>query len=317
MSSYPASIPRCQHLKINGTQCGSPALRRNHFCYFHKNWQETRIVLNANRARRARAILDLPVLEDANSVQVSLMQVMRLILSGQLDSKTAGLLLYALQTASSNLSRINFEPTVKTRVVIDPRTVDQTPLGEDPWSREDFEEEEYEEEDQDEAVQAAAPGDVDQEAITEEQIPQIQAVAESSEEAAKRRKNAAHGVSRGEKWGTDKPQRGERLALTHTPPAMRQLPNQGKTDATVVSLSGVATLAANLDQQVSRPIQPKALAGGHNRGRAIFRHNGRTRVLSSGLKGIPIANCGPDFLPSKKNRSALPIKAALGSSRAV
>lgn len=120
MSSYPASIPRCQHLKINGTQCGSPALRRNHFCYFHKNRHETRIVLNANRARRARAILDLPVLEDANSVQVSLMQVMRLILGGQLDSKTAGLLLYALQTASSNLSRINFEPTVKTRVVIDP-----------------------------------------------------------------------------------------------------------------------------------------------------------------------------------------------------
>ncbi len=177
MSSYPASIPRCQHLKINGTQCGSPALRRNHFCYFHKNWQETRIVLNANRARRARAILDLPVLEDANSVQVSLMQVMRLILSGQLDSKTAGLLLYALQTASSNLSRINFEPTVKTRVVIDPRTVDQTPLGEDPWCREDFEEEEYEEEDQDEAAKtlATAPEDLDEEAG--ETIAQIHGVA--------------------------------------------------------------------------------------------------------------------------------------------
>ena len=90
MSIYPSSIPRCQHLKINGTQCGSPALRRNHYCYFHKNWQETRIVLNANRARRARVALDLPVLEDADSVQVSLMQVMRLILSGQIDPKTAG-----------------------------------------------------------------------------------------------------------------------------------------------------------------------------------------------------------------------------------
>jgi hypothetical protein len=180
MSSYPNSIPRCEHLKVNGTQCGSPALKRNHFCFFHKRWHETRIVLNANRARRGRAALDLPVLEDANSVQVSLMQVMRLILSGQLDPKTAGLLLYALQTASSNLSRINFEPAVKTRVVIDPRTVDQTPLGEDPWCREDFEEEEeYEEEDQDESDQAEAAGseDQDQEAATEEGIPQIQAVA--------------------------------------------------------------------------------------------------------------------------------------------
>jgi hypothetical protein len=177
MSSYPASIPRCQHLKINGTQCGSPALRRNHYCYFHKNWQETRIVLNANRARRARATLDLPVLEDANSVQVALMQVMRLILGGQLDSKTAGLLLYALQTASSNLSRINFEPTVKTRVVIDPRTVDQTPLGEDPWRREDFEEEEYQAQDHHQA-ETTAQQDLDQDA--EETIPEIQAVAAAS-----------------------------------------------------------------------------------------------------------------------------------------
>jgi hypothetical protein len=161
MSLYPASIPRCEHLKVNGTQCGSPALRRNHFCFFHKRWQETRIVLNANRARRGRAALDLPVLEDANSIQVSLMQVMRLILSGQIDPKTAGLLLYALQTASSNLSRTNFEPILKTDVVIDPRTVGQTPLGEDPWCREDFEEEEEEEEenendDQEENQPAAA-----------------------------------------------------------------------------------------------------------------------------------------------------------------
>jgi hypothetical protein len=193
MSLYPDNIPRCEHVKINGTQCGSPALKRNHFCYFHKRWQETRIVLNANRARRGRAALDLPVLEDANSIQVSLMQIMRLILSGQMDTKTAGLLLYALQTASSNLSRINFEPAVKTRVVIDPRTVDQTPLGEDPWRREDFEEEEAEEADAREPVAAKAKNededddeDVgrDEEWLAEETIPEIEGRAESAEESA-------------------------------------------------------------------------------------------------------------------------------------
>src|SRR5579863_3188390 len=163
MSSYPNSIPRCEHIKVNGTQCGSPALRRNHFCYFHKRWHETRIVLNANRARRGRAALDLPVLEDANSIQVSLMQVMRLVLSGEVDPKTAGLLLYSLQTASSNLSRINFEP-IETRVVIDPRTVSQTPLGEDPWCAEDFEEEQYEDDDQQENDQAEASGSANEDA---------------------------------------------------------------------------------------------------------------------------------------------------------
>ena len=176
MSLYPHSIPRCQHIKVNGTQCGSPALRRNRLCYFHKSWQQTRIVLGANRARRAPAVFDLPMLEDANSIQIALMQVMRLILSGQIDAKTAGLLLYALQTASSNLARTNFEPTIKTRVVIGPRTVDQTPLGEDPWCRQDYEEEEYEEADQeeDEAVAAAPEAG---EAPAAEKIPQIQAVA--------------------------------------------------------------------------------------------------------------------------------------------
>jgi hypothetical protein len=187
MSLYPSSIPRCEHLKVNGTQCGSPALRRNHFCYFHKRWHETRIVLNANRARRGSAALDLPVLEDANSVQVSLMQVMRLILSGQVDPKTAGLLLYALQTASSNLRRIDFEPAIKTRVVIDPRTVDQTPIGEDPWCREDFEEEEYEAKDQDQAsghLEANSQDfGEDKEWTAEVTIPDIEAQAEPGEQS--------------------------------------------------------------------------------------------------------------------------------------
>jgi hypothetical protein len=102
---------------------------------------------------------------------------MRLILSGQIDPKTAGLLLYALQTASSNLKRINFEPVVKTCVVIDPKTVDQTPLGEDPWNREDFEEEEYEEDNQEEAVQADSAGSEDSDEDAGEIIAQIQGVA--------------------------------------------------------------------------------------------------------------------------------------------
>jgi len=133
----PSNIARCEHIKTNGTQCGSPALRGKHFCYFHKRWRDTRVVLNANRARRSRAVIDMPVLEDAESVQVTLMQIMRLILSGQVEPRTAGLLLYALQTASSNLRRTHFEP-YQPRVVIDPSTVNQTVLGENVWRREDF-----------------------------------------------------------------------------------------------------------------------------------------------------------------------------------
>ena len=137
MSSFPN---RCQHLKINGTQCGSPALRRNRFCFFHKRFQDERIHLHADRVRRAASFV-LPVLEDANSIQVALMQVMRLLVSKQIEHKTASLLLYALQTASTNLRRTNFNP-VRHDVILDPRAASDTPLGERIWSDDDFDEEE-------------------------------------------------------------------------------------------------------------------------------------------------------------------------------
>jgi hypothetical protein len=142
MQSFP---DRCQHLKINGTQCGSPALRRNRFCFFHKRFQDERIRLSADRARRGVATFVLPVLEDANSIQIALMQVMRLLVAQQIDHKTASLLLYALQTASTNLRLTQFAPS-RHDVVVDPRTVGQTPLNSRIWDDADFDEEQDEEE---------------------------------------------------------------------------------------------------------------------------------------------------------------------------
>ncbi|HEX6824019.1 MAG TPA: hypothetical protein VF123_18305 [Candidatus Sulfotelmatobacter sp.] len=136
MASYPN---RCQHLKINGTQCGSPALRRNRFCFFHKRFQDERIRLAVDRKRRPAPTLTLPLLEDANSIQMALQQVMRLVLHHDVDYKTAGLLLYALQTASSNLRQTKFE-AFRHDVILDPRHAADTSLGQKIWEDEDFEE---------------------------------------------------------------------------------------------------------------------------------------------------------------------------------
>ena len=141
-SQYSGHIPRCQHIKTNGTQCGSPALHRKRFCYFHNRWRATSINLKRVSASHSASLLELPVLEDADSIQVALMQVMRLILRRQLDHKTAGLLLYGLQTASANLRRIDFEHRHKPDVIIDPRTVGENGVGQEAWYPEDFEEEE-------------------------------------------------------------------------------------------------------------------------------------------------------------------------------
>jgi len=155
MHSYPN---RCQHLKVNGSQCGSPALRRNKFCFFHKRWQTERIQLTAsNHKRRAARGFDMPVLEDANSIQITLMQVMRMIVSREIDSKTAGLLLYALQTASFNLRHTDFEPVRHQRVVVDLGNVVNSPLGSSEiWSDEDYEEGEEEDAAEVEAAASSA-----------------------------------------------------------------------------------------------------------------------------------------------------------------
>jgi len=128
MSVYPESIARCQHIKVSGTQCASPALRRQKFCYFHKQFRQKRLEINAN-IQQQRWNVTLPLLEDANSIQMGLVQVMRLLLTQQIDRGTAGLMLYALQTASANLKRPSFEPELPTRVVIDRESVTRRPIG--------------------------------------------------------------------------------------------------------------------------------------------------------------------------------------------
>jgi hypothetical protein len=163
---YDVHIPRCTHIKTNGTQCGSPALRGRRFCFFHKNWQGQRIALNVQPA--APLDFTMPVLEDADSVQVALMQVMRLILAGQLDPKISGLLLYALQTASLNLRQMKLEPTRRESVVIDPRAAADNGVGDDAWSKEEFEEEEEGDEEEDSEDEEGADEDGEEEASAED-----------------------------------------------------------------------------------------------------------------------------------------------------
>ncbi len=133
-------------------------MRRHRFCFFHKRFSEERIRVGADHAktdrtrndRRDRQTFDLPVLEDANSIQISLMQIVRMLAAGDMEPKTAGLILYALQTASHNLRRTNFEPVNMHNVVLNPRDVEQTLLGETIWEDEDFEtEEDCEDEEED------------------------------------------------------------------------------------------------------------------------------------------------------------------------
>jgi hypothetical protein len=98
--------PQCQHIKTNGLQCGSPALREHRFCYFHQRTRD----LHHLRKRRPEMRLYVPLLEDANAVQIAIQQVAEAIVEERIDPKRAGLLLFAFQTAACNLKNTDFEP---------------------------------------------------------------------------------------------------------------------------------------------------------------------------------------------------------------
>lgn len=132
MSSYPVSVRRCQHIKVNGTQCGSPALRDEKYCYYHLQCHQKNMEINMNL--HERGTITLPTLEDANSIQMGLAEVMRLLVTNQIDHQTAGLLLRALRAASSNLKHTSLEPKQPTHVVIDRESVERRPLGATAWS---------------------------------------------------------------------------------------------------------------------------------------------------------------------------------------
>ena len=95
---------KCMHIMVDGANCGSPAMRGTRFCYHHKRQREQHNAVRAERARDGRKPpFSLPVLEDSDSIQLSLTQVMRMLAAGQLDRETAKLMLYSLQIATSNL----------------------------------------------------------------------------------------------------------------------------------------------------------------------------------------------------------------------
>ena len=131
MSLYPITIRRCQHIKVNGTQCASPALRDEKHCYFHMRWRRKSMEVNPNV--QEHGTITLPTLEDANSIQVGLAEMLRLLATSQIDHRTAALMLYALQTASANLRMTSFEPQ-PTMVVIDRESVERRPIGATAWS---------------------------------------------------------------------------------------------------------------------------------------------------------------------------------------
>jgi len=111
-------IKHCEHVKTNGQFCGSPAMRGRNYCFYHLNVIGQRLRAQQKSARREHFLPELPQLEDAASIQLALMQVTEWLLRGVIEYKCAGLVLYALQTASLNLRQMQNESVPQPGVPI-------------------------------------------------------------------------------------------------------------------------------------------------------------------------------------------------------
>jgi hypothetical protein len=104
----------CAHVLTNGQVCNAIPMRDSNFCYWHHKARARRRRherIGGPISMEANSGLELPFLEDANAIQVSIQEIMQAILDRRIDSKRAGLLLYSLQLASSNIRNLSPLPS--------------------------------------------------------------------------------------------------------------------------------------------------------------------------------------------------------------
>jgi len=89
--------PRCQWVRQDGTSCRSPQMKQHIYCFAHMQMAEARTLM-----------LMLPPPEDANAIQVGLMQIQKAMIEDRISMKKAGLLLYSMQLALTNVGQTTF-----------------------------------------------------------------------------------------------------------------------------------------------------------------------------------------------------------------
>ena len=104
--------PRCQWVRQDGTSCGSPQMKQHIYCFAHMQMAEARELM-----------LRLPPPEDANAIQVGLMRIQKAVVEDTISMKKAGLLLYSMQLALTNVGQTTFGKAKDEEIVRE--TVDE------------------------------------------------------------------------------------------------------------------------------------------------------------------------------------------------
>jgi hypothetical protein len=97
------NVRRCTHIKVTGQRCCCPALRHEFFCYFH-----TRVIKGVQQ-RVDMQLHSMALLEDCESIQLSLMHVVDGLVRGTLEPVRARLIIQALRIAARNAKNVRFD----------------------------------------------------------------------------------------------------------------------------------------------------------------------------------------------------------------
>jgi len=199
-TSLPKRPSVCTHIKATGQRCGSPALRGEFFCYFH-----TRIIKGVQQ--RVDMRLDsMALLEDCESIQLSLMHVVDGLVKGTLEPTRAKLIIQALRIAARNAKNVRFDdhlykpteppmvrdvPDYASQYLIEHPELAQSKCGAGAPAREA------------ETNADPEPEPLAQPVAAQQTVSMESAKSATAEPAAKRRKNAAHSASCGSKAEND------------------------------------------------------------------------------------------------------------------
>ncbi len=86
---------RCSIVKADGQPCRAPAIKDQSYCVFHARAAQT----------QQQVQMQVGVLEDPESMQITLKQIMEQVVSKRIDLRDAAVLLRAVQIAGSTLKR--------------------------------------------------------------------------------------------------------------------------------------------------------------------------------------------------------------------
>lgn len=101
----------CEHIKSSGVRCGSPALRGGRLCYYHRGLCDALpprgAFMDAGFVKGcSNHVMQLPLLEDAASLQMAYMQVLGAMAHDWVTVPKGRVMLSALNGASRNLARM-------------------------------------------------------------------------------------------------------------------------------------------------------------------------------------------------------------------